>query len=329
MKTALITGINGFIGSNLARRLLQEGYNVKGLIRKTSDLKFLKDLDIDYHYGDITDYNSLVKALKGCDRVFHVAALASDWGEYDRFYNINVNGTINVAKASIENNVDRMVYVSTVAMYGFGRTNVKESDSKPITGFAYNDTKKIAEDKVFELADKANFNITAVKPGNVYGSNDHTFIEKYLDAMVSGKIAYVDKGSRKTCPVYIDNLIEGIMLTNTNDKAIGETFIITDGLDITWREFTDKFADELGIKRPTQSFPFWLAYSLGTILENSYKLVKSSKPPLITKYRVSNGGLDYTFSIDKAKNILGYRPTVDFETAVKETVQWYKNRSLI
>ena len=64
MKTCLITGINGFIGSNLAKRLLENGYKVKGLIRKSSDLKFLKDLDIEYHYGDITDLNSVIAASK-------------------------------------------------------------------------------------------------------------------------------------------------------------------------------------------------------------------------------------------------------------------------
>lgn len=326
MKTCLITGINGFIGSNLAKRLLENGYKVKGLIRKSSDLKFLKDLDIEYHYGDITELNSLIAATQGCDRVFHVAALASDWGPYDRFYHINVNGTLNVAKACVENNVDRMVYVSTVAMYGFGRINVREEDSKPITGFAYNDTKKIAEDKVFEYAKQNNLKITAVKPGNVYGTNDHTFIEKYLEAMETGKIAYVDKGSKKTCPVYIENLIDGIMLANDSDSAVGETFILTDGLDITWKEFTDKFADEMGLKRPTQSFPFWLAYGIGAFLEFIYKLVNSKNPPLITPYRVSNGGLDYTFSIEKARKMLGYNPRVDFDTAVKTTVNWYKSR---
>ena len=94
MKKCLITGINGFIGSNLAKRLIEEGFEVHGLIRKTSDLKFLKNLDIKYHYGDITNFESIKEATTGCYRVFHVAALASDWGEYDTFYKINVEGTL-------------------------------------------------------------------------------------------------------------------------------------------------------------------------------------------------------------------------------------------
>jgi len=326
MKTCLITGINGFIGSNLAKRLIEEGHKVKGLIRKSSDLKFLSGMDIELHYGDITDLDSVIEASKGCDRIFHVAALASDWGHYDKFYRINVDGTLNVAQAAVANKVDRMVYISTVAMYGFGRTNVKEEDSKPITGFAYNDTKKIAEDKVFEFAKNNNLNITALKPGNVYGINDHTFIEKYLDALVSGKVAYVAGGKSKTCPVYIENLLDAVMLASEKDEAVGETFFVTDGLDITWKEFTEKLAEEMGLKKPKQSFPFGLAFAIGSILEFIYKSIGSKTPPLITRYRVSNGGLDYTFSIDKAKKLLGYNPRIELATAIKRSVAWYKNR---
>jgi nucleoside-diphosphate-sugar epimerase len=144
--------------------------------------------------------------------------------------------------------------------------------------------------------------------------------------MHSNKIAFIDKGKRKTCPTYIENLIDAIIIASNKDEAINEDFIITDGLDITWKEFTDKFADELGLKRPKLSVPFKFAYIIGSILEFIYKSFKIKKAPLITRYRVSNGGLDYTFSIVKAKKILGYQPKVDFETSVKRTVDWYKNR---
>ncbi|MDX9789560.1 MAG: NAD-dependent epimerase/dehydratase family protein [Candidatus Kapaibacterium sp.] len=323
MKTALITGINGFIGSNLAERLLNESWEVKGLIRKSSDLKFLEGMNIEYHYGDITEPDTLIEAMKGVEQVFHVAALSSDWGHYEKFYKINVDGTLNVAKAAHNANVERMVYISTVAMYGFGRLNVKESDEKLHTDFPYCETKKIAEEKVFAFAAESGLRLTAVKPGNVFGIKDHTFIEKYIDALLSGKAGYVDGGVRKTCPVYVENLVDGIMLASRNDNAIGETFFITDGLDITWRQFTEKIADELGIDRPKSSFPYFLAYAVAAVMEFIYNAIDSKEPPLLTRYRIFNGGKDYTFSIDKARKILGYEPKVEFDEAVKRTVQWY------
>lgn len=326
MKTALITGINGFIGSNLAERLLKDGWKVHGLVRKTSDLKFLKGFDIEYFYGDITEPSTLDVPMTGINQVFHVAALSSDWGHYEKFYKINVDGTMNVARAAHKAGVDRMVYISTVAMYGFGRLNVKESDEKLHTDFPYCETKKIAEEKVFAFAKESGLKLTAVKPGNVFGIKDHTFIEKYLDALKSGKVGYVDGGARKTCPVYIENLVDGIMLASENDLAIGETFFITDGLDITWREFTDKLADEMGLDRPKSSFPFFLAYAVAVVLQFIYSALDTKEPPLLTPYRIFNGGKDYTFSIEKAKRVLGYSPKVNLDESIKRTVNWYKSR---
>ncbi|MBX3043321.1 MAG: NAD-dependent epimerase/dehydratase family protein [Candidatus Kapabacteria bacterium] len=326
MKTALITGINGFIGSNLAERLLKEGWKVRGLIRKSSDLKFLEGMDIEYYYGDITEPSTLTEPMNGIDKVFHVAALSSDWGHFEKFYRINVEGTVNVAKAAHLAGVERMIYISTVAMYGFGRLNVKESDEKLHTDFPYCETKKIAEEKVFEFARQSGLRLTAVKPGNVFGVKDHTFIEKYLDALIAGKAGYIDGGLRKTCPVYVENLIDGILLASEKEEAIGETFFITDGLDINWKDFTDKFSDELGIPRTKSSFPYFLAYAVATVMEFIYTALDTKEPPLLTRYRIFNGGKDYTFSIEKAKNILGYYPKVDFDEAVKRAVNWYKNR---
>ncbi len=326
MKIALVTGINGFIGSNLAERLLNEGWKVRGLVRKTSDLKFLKGLDIEYYYGDITEPNTLDEPMKGVYQVFHVAALSSDWGHYEKFYKINVEGTLNVAKAAHKASVERMVYISTVAMYGFGRLNVKESDEKLHTDFPYCQTKRLAEEKVMEFVKESGLRLTAVKPGNVYGVKDHTFIEKYLDALESGKAGYVDGGKRKTCPVYVENLVDGIMLASQKEEAIGETFFITDGMDITWKEFTDKLADEMNLKRPTSSFPFFLAYAVAFVMEFIYTALDTKEPPILTRYRIFNGGKDYTFSIEKARKNLGYEPKIQFEEAIKRTVNWYRNR---
>lgn len=324
MKTALVTGINGFIGSNLAARLIKEGWKVRGLVRKTSDLKFLQGLDIEYFYGDITEPSTLTAPMNGTDVVFHVAALSSDWGPYEKFYKINVEGTMNVARAAHDAGVERMVYVSTVAMYGFGRLDVKESDEKLQTDFPYCQTKSIAEEQVFKFANESGLRLTAVKPGNVYGINDHTFIEKYIDAMITGKVGFINGGVHKTCPVYIENLLDGIMLAAEKNEAIGETFFITDGMNISWKEFTDRLADELKLKKPKASFPFIIAYALAAILEFVYNAFDSKNPPLLTRYRITNGGRDYTFSIEKARRILGYEPKVNFDESISRTVNWYR-----
>jgi nucleoside-diphosphate-sugar epimerase len=327
MSTVLITGINGFIGSQIAEKMLAEGFKVRGLVRKTSDLKFIENFDIELFYGDITQPETLDEPTNGADIVIHAAAFASDWGPWEKFRKINVEGTMNIARAAHKNGVKRFVLISTVAMYGFGKLDVKESDPKADTIFHYNESKKLAEKEVFAFAKEVGMPITAIKPGNVYGVRDHTFMEKYLDAMLDGKAAYINNGQSKTCPTYHEHLVQAIHLACVKDEALGESFFITDGRDINWKQFTDAFADELGIKRPKTSVPFWLGYTVAYLMEMVYKLFGIKNAPLLTRYRISNGGKNYTFSIDKAKEKLGYNPDVPFETAVKRTVEWYKNRN--
>jgi nucleoside-diphosphate-sugar epimerase len=327
MSLFLISGVNGFIGSHVAERLLNEGHRVRGLVRQTSNLEFIRGLDIELFFGDITDRGSLDAALHGVDVVVHVAGLASDWGKYERFFAVNVIGTQNIAEAAARNGVKRFVHMSTAAAHGFrGYRNVDETLPFGDTPFPYCKTKQIAEQWLFDFARSTGMEVTAIRPGNVFGPRDHTFIEKYLDALIAGKIAYIDRGEHWTCPVYVENLVDGIMRACFEPAAAGEAFLITDGLEITWKEFTERFADLLGVKRPRLSVPYRVAYALAFFLEAAYKLFRISASPLLTRYRISNGGRDYHFSIEKAKRLLKYEPSVGFDGAVQRTVKWYLER---
>jgi len=327
MSKILISGINGFIGSNLAEFLINKGHTVSGIVRKTSDLSFLSGLNVELFKGDVTKPDTLSEPLKGKDLVIHVAGLASDWGPYRRFYSVNVEGTQNMARAAAAGGVKRFVQISTVALHGFhNQRNVDESYPMAKTIFPYNETKKLAERRLFEFAKTTAMEITAVRPGNVFGPRDHTFIEKYLEALQKGQGAYVDKGLHWTCPTYIENLTDGIAKACFSQQAAGEAFIITDGLQINWKEFTEAFCRALEIKAPNLSIPFGVAYAAAWLMEGLYKVFRISRPPLLTRYRISNGGRDYHFSIEKAQKLLGYRPQIPFDEAVRRTVEWYRKR---
>ena len=114
MEKILVTGANGFIGSNLVKRLIDEGHNVRSLVRKTSDLSFISNLNTQLIYGDLNDIESLDKATTGIDKVYHVAGLAADWGLYEKFEKINFTGTKNLAKAAYKNNAKK----NSVYQYG-------------------------------------------------------------------------------------------------------------------------------------------------------------------------------------------------------------------
>ena len=323
MENILVTGANGFIGSNLVKRLVDDGYKVRSLVRKTSDLTFLEGINTELIYGDITEVQSLHKAEQGIDKVYHVAGLAADWGPYKRFEEINFIGTQNIANSAYQNNVKKLIYISTVAFHGFGNINITEESPVSKNLIPYSKTKYLAEKWLWDFSSKTGMPVTAVRPGNVFGINDRTFISKYIDAMLKGKFLELNKGKSKTCPVYIENLIDIITLVGNEDKANGEAFIATDGLDIDWHTFNTKLADALNIKLPKASLPYFVAMPVAKLYYGIHRLLQIKSEPFLTPYRINNGGKDYHFSIDKLKKYFDYSPKVDIDNAISKTVKWY------
>ena len=322
----LVTGANGFIGSNLVKRLITEGNEVHSLVRKTSDLSFLEQVPTKLVYGDITDTSSLKKALQNIEMVYHVAGLAADWGPYELFERINFTGTKNIANIAAEAGVKKMVYISTVAFHGFGKINMTEDSPIAENLIPYAKTKYLAEQWLWQFQNNTGMKITAVRPGNVYGVNDRTFMLKYLEAMETGKFMEVNKGRSKTCPVFIDNLIDIITLVGRESKADGQAFIATDGLDIDWHTFNTKLADALGVKLPKSSIPYAVAYPVAKIYYGIHKTLGIKSEPFLTPYRINNGGKDYHFSIAKLQKFFDYKPKTGLDKAVEKTIRWYKNR---
>ncbi|MEP7324124.1 MAG: NAD-dependent epimerase/dehydratase family protein [Saprospiraceae bacterium] len=323
----LITGANGFIGSNLAAALLKQKHKVVGLVRKTSDLKYLKDLPVQLVYGDILDRASIYHAARGCDILVHTAGAVTDWGDIDYFTKLNVEGLKNVAQAAADYEIKRLVHISTVAIYGFNVKDAKETDPTPPSQVRYSQTKLLGVQWLNDFATKTGMEIVKINPGNVFGPGDDKFIKPYLDIISKNGFVFVNKGESLTCPTYIDNLVHGIALACFQPNISGETFNITDGLEITWKEFTDAFYIALGKKPISRSISHGLLHTIANGMEKFYTLFQIKKSPLLTRYRIDNAGKDYHFSIEHAREVLGYAPVVDFETSIKNTVDWYKKET--
>jgi len=327
MAQVLVTGVNGFIGSHVAGLLLALGHPVRGVVRGTSDLRLLAGLKVDLSTGDVTDRASLRAPMKGVEVVVHAAARVSDWGPWREFRRVNVEGTLNTAAEAADAGVRRFVNLGSAAIQGFpGFRNLAESALPSPTPFPYCRSKLEAESRLFELAARTPMEAVSLRPGNVFGPRDHIFIGKYLDALERGRLAYVARGNRLTAPCYVENLAQAVAAASFAPGAGGEAFFVTDGLWITWREFTEAFAVELGVAPPRWSVPFPAAYAAGALLEAGWRLIGSPTPPTLTRYRACNAGRDFHFSIEKARLRLGYRPGTAFPQAVKRTVRWYLGR---
>lgn len=320
----LITGANGFIGSNLAALLIKQGHQVVALVRKTSNLKYIHDLPVQVAYGDITDRASIYHAAKACDIVVHTAGAVTDWGSMDYFTRHNVDGLKNVAQAAEDADVKRLVHISTVAIYGFNVKHSTESDPTNPGEVGYSKSKLAGVQWLDEFSKTTKMEIVKINPGNVFGPRDDKFIKPYLDIIMKNGFVYVDKGSALTCPTYIENLVHGIALACFKPGVNGKSYNITDGLEITWKEFTDAFYLALGKKPVSRSLPHNTLHGIAHGMEKVYNVLNIQKPPLLTRYRINNAGKDYHFSIERARMELGYEPIVDFKTSIQRTVDWYK-----
>ena len=327
MSSILVTGASGFIGGHLAARLAADGHRVRGLMRKTSDPAFLRGTPVELRAGDVTDPASLRPVMEGIEVVVHAAGYVSDWGPLEAFRAVNVGGTRNVAEAAAAGGARRLLHVSTAAIHGFEGFRNRDETAPPVPSiFPYCETKREAEEWLFAFARTSPLEVTAVRPGNVIGPRDRTFSEAYLDALAEGKAGYVGGGRRWTCPTYVENLVDAIVLACFEPAARGEAFLITDGLEIDWRTFTEALAAAIGAEPPGLSIPFPLAYAAAWTMEAVFRGLRRPKPPRLTRYRICNGGRDYHFSIEKARRLLKYEPRVGFAEAVRRTAEWYRNR---
>ncbi len=325
MARVLVTGANGFVGATLCRKLVQRGDDVRGLVRQTSDLSLLEGTPVQRVIGSLEDQPSLVVATQDRDVVYHVAAAVTDWGTLEYFRRINVEGTRNLLEVATKNRTGRFVYVSSVAVHSFiGAQNMDELSPQLPTPFPYCQTKREAEALVLEYHRQGLIPVTIVRPGDVYGPGDRVALLRLATLLEKGRMAHIGGGKKLGAFTYVENLADGLILAGTSDSAVGETYVITDGVRLTWREYFDKLTSALDVPRPRLSVNPTLAYVAASMLEFVYRLFRVSQRPPITRYLVAHLSRDFHFSVDKARRELGYEPQIGVDEAVRRTADWYK-----
>jgi ornithine--oxo-acid transaminase len=329
----LVTGATGFIGGHLAQRLVQEGNQVRCLVRAGSDTSLLDSLDVEIATGDLTSARSLARATEGCHYVLHCAALVSDWATTEEIARVNVQGTRNLLEASVDASVERFVHVSTTDIYGHSGGRAVDETHAP-TRFAnwYAQTKLKAEAEVRRVEQTHALDVVVLRPATVYGPRSTEVVGEIARAMRGGHMLLVDGGRAVAGLCYVDNLVDAAVLALSHDAAPGHAFNISDGLDTTWKQFTDDLAKGLGCSQVRWILPYWLANGLGFSLEHSYRLLRKAThlttPPLISRQAVQVLGRDQDFSNRKVRELLGWEPRIDYAAGLDATLAWLKTEHL-
>jgi nucleoside-diphosphate-sugar epimerase len=328
-ETCLITGATGFIGGRLAARLAGEGYAVRCLARAGSDTSRLDELDVEIVRGDLTEADSLTRAVDGCDHVFHCGALVSDWATVQEIARVNVGGTRSLLEASAAASVRRFIHFSTTDVYGYPDDQTVD-EAYVGTRFRnwYAQTKLEAEAEV-RSAERAGALAAAIlRPATVYGPGSTDVIGEIARAIQGRHMLLVDRGRPVAGLCYVENLLDAALLALHHDAAPGQAFNVTDGLPVTWRQLTDDLAAGLGCPPVRWSLPYRLANGLGFSLEHGYRLLRGStglhSPPLLSRQAVQVLGKNQAFSNHKLRATLGWEPRVDYATGLQDTLAWLR-----
>jgi nucleoside-diphosphate-sugar epimerase len=326
-ETCLITGASGFIGGHLAERLVQEGLPVRCLVRATSDVSLLEAMDVDIALGDLVDAESVARAARGCSYVFHCGALVSDWATVREIKRVNVEGTRNVVSAAADACVERFVHFSSTDVYGYpGGRKIDETHVATHFRNWYSETKLAAETEVRRGERAQRIGAVILRPATVYGPRSTDVVGEIARAIRRGNMLLIDRGRPIAGLCYIDNLIDAAVLALRHEAAPGHSFNVTDGLDVTWKQFTTGLAEGLGCSEVRWSVPYWAANGLGFSLEHGYRLLRNatrlSTPPLLSRQAVHVMGQNQDFSNRKARELLGWEPRVDYRSGLDATVDW-------
>jgi ornithine--oxo-acid transaminase len=323
----LVTGASGFIGGHLVAALLRSGWSVRGLVRASSDTRLLRSLGAQLAGGELTDAASVARAAQDCRFVVHCGAMVSDWATVKEITDVNVHGTRNVLRACASAGVARMIHISTTDIYGHpgGRRLIDESFAPARFANWYSHTKLQAESEV-RAASAGGLETVILRPATVYGPRSVNVVGEIAAAIRAGRMVLISGGRAIAGLCYVDNLVDAILLAITHSAAAGETFNVTDGLHITWREFLGDLAAGLGCPPPRLSIPYPAARALGFALEQGYRLARAAtglqSAALLSRQAVDVMGRDQSFSNARLRRTLGWEPRVDYRSGLQATLAW-------
>lgn len=327
----LVTGATGFIGSHLTDRLVNEGYDVTALVRKTSNTSHLEELNVKLRYGDLTDPQSLVEAVKGIDLVYHLAAYYTFHGKKELYWKVNVEGTRSLLEASLKEGVKHFIYTSTTEAIGpTGSTPVPE-DYPPNPTYEYGKSKLAAERLVKEYMKKG-LKATIIRPSGVYGPRNINDVAYYFIVGLAKKSPFmrfiVGPGENLIQFVYVEDVVQGFLLAMEKEQAIGQTYHITDEKVYTYNQVYQIVCEEAGVPPPKRHIPGWLAKTLIAPLELAYKI--AGKENFMVHVSTVDAVLtNRVYSIEKAKKELGYKPKYDLRKGMKKTIEWYRENNIL
>lgn len=322
----LITGGTGFIGSRLAARCIELGHAVLILGQENTpgegaNRLFVEGKGAEVILGSVTDKAILRKALKGVDTVFHLAAAQHEANVPDRrFWEVNVQGTISLLEESSKAGVQRFVHGSTIGVYGSPMDGPIDENTPSRPENIYGVTKFEGEKAVHSC--RGIPHVVTIRIPETYGPGDRRLL-KLFRAIEKNRFFLIGDGRNLHHPIYIDDLVDSLLLAATIPEAAGNVFVVAGEKPLTTREMVSAIADQTGSRIPALRLPLPAFLFVAAILEGTLRPL-GIQPP-IHRRRMDFFRKSFSFSPDKAKKVLGFSPKVPFRDGVLRTAAWYRD----
>lgn len=321
MLKVFVTGSTGFIGSHLVERLIHKGYRVVCLVRKHSNLKWLKDLPIEYVYGDLFDVEPLRKAVSDVDYIYHIAGVTASKTKRGYFLGNQEATKVLLKAAETNSNLKRFVFAGSLTAVGpstDGKPVNEESALKPIT--TYGISKMAAEKEVLSFQNKIPFTIVRIPA--VYGQRDTATLD-FFKTVNKGIIPLVGFKSKYVNILHVNDVVDGLILAGEHPDAVGKIYFIGSEKAYTWEEIGRVIQQIIHCKTIKVRIPEFIVVVVAAL----YNLIDLfNRKPSVFNFEKSKDMIAdaWICDISKAKKELGFLQKVSLEEGVKETFKWYK-----
>jgi len=319
---ALVTGGGGFLGKAIVRKLLERGDTVRSLAR--GDYPELAAWGVETLRGDLADREVVMRALEGCDIVFHVAGKAGMWGRYEAYRLTNLVGTDNVIAACRSHAVSRLVYTSTPSVVHAGGDIEGADESLPYAErFAgpYPETKAEAERHVLAANDDQLATV-AIRPHLIWGPGDNQLIPRLLARARSGRMRYVGREDKLIDTLYVDNAADAHIAAGDRlapgAACAGKAYFVSQGDPWPASKITNAILAAAGLPPVTRRLPLWFAYAIATLAEATYRLLRIESEPPVTRFVVQQMASAHWYNISAARRDLGYEPRISIEEGLRK-----------
>lgn len=312
-----VTGATGFLGGALTRRLSADGVRVRALVRAPTKAGRVRDLPgVEVVQGDLLKAEALTDALRGCDVLYSVGAALS--GTLNEQRRVNVEGVRRLHAAAQAAGVRRVVHVSTLAIYGYSHRGVVTETTPHAPNREAYSTSKWEGEAAVRAGDVA---YSIIRPGAIYGPHSGFWTRTAFNVARRRPTVWIGDGSGSVPAIYVDDVLDMLLMLAEHPKAAGEAFNCVYSPSPTWRAFLGAYARMAGHES-------WLG--IPPLLVRPLAALAGLLPPL----RIAPLMLDYiastrTYSMEKARDLLGWQPRVGLAEGMAKTEAWLREKGLV